>query len=146
MYDISKGFGSIYYIEMDGTKYFMGLYESNYCRTVVPGPDAPGLDRGHGRVILAQKVAETRHKNCSWEVVKIINILDHAKFLDFSAMSFYGYMGSTVAIVSQEDAAVWFGEFDWLRMEFRGKGRILHFPRNEHCQNIYCNYVEYPTL
>ncbi len=54
-------------------------------------------------------------------------------------MAFNGYMGTTVAVTSQEDAAVWLGEFDWDAMEFVGKGRVLHFPRNDNCQKIYCN-------
>ena len=54
-------------------------------------------------------------------------------------MAFHGYMGASVAITSQEDAAVWMGSFDWEAMEFVGKGRMLHFPRNEHCQKVYCN-------
>ena len=54
-------------------------------------------------------------------------------------MAFHGYMGTSVAITSQEDAAVWMGSFDWEAMEFVGKGRVLHFPRNDHCQKVYCN-------
>ena len=54
-------------------------------------------------------------------------------------MAFNGYMGKTVAITSQEDAAVWLGEFDWEALEFVGRGRVLHFPRNDHCEKIYCN-------
>ena len=73
------------------------------------------------------------------DVVKTIEIPRKAKFLDYSAMAFNGYMGRTVAITSQEDAAVWLGEFDWDEFEFIGRGRVLHFPRNDHCEKIYCN-------
>ena len=72
-------------------------------------------------------------------MIKTINIPRKASFLDYSAMAFNGYMGKTVAITSQEDAAVWLGEFDWEALEFVGRGRVLHFPRNDHCEKIYCN-------
>lgn len=35
------------------------------------------------------------------------------------------------AITSQEDAAVWIGNFDWERMEFVDEGKVYHFPRDE---------------
>lgn len=85
------------------------------------------------------QVKEDKYRNCSWEVIKVINVPSKAKFLDYSEITFLGYMGSTVAITSQEDAAVWIGEFDWDAMEFVGRGRVLHFPRDERCQKVYCN-------
>ena len=54
--DVNKGFEGIYYFEKSGKRYFMGLCESNFCKTIV-GPDAPGLDRGNGRVVLAEMVS-----------------------------------------------------------------------------------------
>lgn len=34
---------------------------------------------------------------------------------------------------------MWMGKFDWERLEFFGKSRVLYFPRNEHCEKLYCN-------
>jgi hypothetical protein len=44
-----------------------------------------------------------------------------------------------VAITSQEDAAVWVGSFDFDAMDFSSKGKVFHFPRDEHCGKVYCN-------
>ena len=41
-----------------------------------------------------------------------------------AGITFHGYKGSKVAIISQEDAAVWVGEFDWTELEFVGKGKV----------------------
>jgi hypothetical protein len=34
---------------------------------------------------------------------------------------------------------VWLGEFDFDKMDFVGGGEYYHFPRNDHCDQIYCN-------
>ena len=41
--------------------------------------------------------------------------------------------------MSQENSAVWLGEFDFDKMDFVGGGAYYHFPRNDHCDQIYCN-------
>lgn len=41
-----------------------------------------------------------------------------------AGIAFLGGKGSRVAVVSQEDAAVWVGEFHWEELEFVGKGRV----------------------
>jgi hypothetical protein len=46
---------------------------------------------------------------------------------------------SCVAPMSQENSAVWLGEFDFDKMDFVGDGAYYHFPRNDHCDQIYCN-------
>lgn len=135
--DVNKGFEGLFAFDKGDKRYMMGLCESNYCRTI-QGEDPPGMDPGHGRVVLAEMVTN-KTGACSWEVIKVIKIPRKAFFLDYSAMAFNGFMGSTVMISSQENASVWMGNFDWNEMEFVGKGRVLHFPRDEHCGKIYCN-------
>jgi hypothetical protein len=39
----------------------------------------------------------------------------------------------------QENSAVWIGDFDFDKMDFVGNGAYYHFPRNDHCDQIYCN-------
>jgi hypothetical protein len=39
----------------------------------------------------------------------------------------------------QENSAVWLGDFDFDKMDFVGNGAYFHFPRNDHCDQIYCN-------
>ena len=34
---------------------------------------------------------------------------------------------------------MWLGEFDFDKMDFVGDGAYYHFPRNDHCDQIYCN-------
>ena len=41
-----------------------------------------------------------------------------------AGITFNGFMGAKVAVISQEDAAVWVGEFDWEALEFVGKGKV----------------------
>jgi len=134
--DENKGFEGIYYFERDGKRLFMGLCESNYCKTII-GKEPPGLDRGHGRLVVAE--LQEDDGVCEWKTQKVIDIPKKAKFLDYSAIAFHGYMGESVAITSQEDAAVWVGVFDWESLEFDGDGDVWHFPRNEHCEKLYCN-------
>jgi hypothetical protein len=47
--------------------------------------------------------------------------------------------GNRIAIVSQENATMWIGSFDWEQLEFTDEGRVFHFPRDNHCDIMYCN-------
>jgi hypothetical protein len=47
--------------------------------------------------------------------------------------------GNRIAIVSQENATLWIGEFDWEQLEFTDEGHVFHFPRDNHCDIMYCN-------
>ncbi|KAF5829168.1 hypothetical protein DUNSADRAFT_16482 [Dunaliella salina] len=134
----NKGWESIVYFDgQKGERFLMGLCESNYCKSS-SGKDAPGTERGNGRLVLSQFVeGDEETKGCHWDVLKVIHLPKEA---DYAGIAFndFGH-GKRVAVVSQEDAAVWVGEFDWTRMEFVGEGEIQHFPRNSHCDQIYCN-------
>lgn len=39
----------------------------------------------------------------------------------------------------QEDSAVWIGDFSLKNFEFLNDGEVFHFPRNDHCDMVYCN-------
>lgn len=55
----------------------------------------------------------------------MINLPEEAYFKDYSGISFNnGGHGPRVAVVSQEDAAVWVGEFNWDKLEFEGEGEV----------------------
>jgi len=138
--DANKGWEAIYYYEAGGERYLLGQCESNYCKTIV-GDDPPGLDRGHGRLILTRyaKGKPGDVDACAWEVIKEIKLPREAAFLDYSGLSFPAPFSRRAAITSQEDAAVWVGEFDWDAMEFVPGGRVYHFPRDEDCDKVYCN-------
>mmetsp|Transcript_2562 Transcript_2562/g.4346 ORF Transcript_2562/g.4346 Transcript_2562/m.4346 type:complete len:422 (+) Transcript_2562:53-1318(+) len=141
--DVNKGWESIYYYEEGGDKFLLGVCESNYCKTIL-GDDPPGLQRGNGRAVLTKHVKGDDEDSCHWEVVKEMNIPEEAYFLDYAGIAFYGgptnaQKGSRVALVSQEDSAIWVGEFDWEALEFVPGGKVFHFPRDVNCDKMYCN-------
>ncbi|KXZ48993.1 hypothetical protein GPECTOR_24g283 [Gonium pectorale] len=144
--DVNKGFESLVVFRRGGERHMLGLCESNYCKTIT-GDDPPGLQRGNGRLVWAtyRPAGRQEEEHCTWEVQKVIKLPEDAYLLDYSAISFRGDFGSDVAVVSQEDAAVWVGTFDWQEMEFvrgeedRPAGRIYHFPRTADCSKQYCN-------
>jgi len=137
----NKGWESIFYFDgKKGERFLMGLCESNYCKTST-GKDAPGTERGNGRLVLSQFVdGDEETEGCHWDVLKVIKLPKEAYFKDYAGIAFNTLgNGKRVAVVSQEDAAVWVGEFDWEKMEFVGEGEIQYFPRNSNCDQIYCN-------
>eukprot|EP00775_Hariotina_reticulata_P002900 gene2900-3188_t len=73
---------------------------------------------------------------CAWDVVKVVHIPRTADFTDYSGMAF---RGNRVAIISQENATVWVGTFDFDQLEFVDEGKVYHFPRDNHCDIIFCN-------
>ncbi|KAG2446320.1 hypothetical protein HXX76_000908 [Chlamydomonas incerta] len=144
--DVNKGFESLHVFERDGKRHMLGLCESNFCKTIL-GPDPPGLQRGNGRLVWATYHApEDQYDECIWNVEKVIVVPEDAFLLDYAAIAFKGDFGEDVAIVSQEDAAVWVGKFDWETMEFvknpipgEPAGQMYHFPRTDDCHKQYCN-------
>lgn len=140
--DTNKGWEGIHYFEKGDERYLMGLCESNFCKTII-GPNAPGLQRGNARLIwtkLSINPNKTEEDSCHWEVIKEIKLPTQAYFLDYAGIAFYPHpFGSQVAVVSQEDAAVWVGKFDWGRMEFLPGGKVYYFPRNDECHKSFCN-------
>ncbi|KAG2487158.1 hypothetical protein HYH03_014270 [Edaphochlamys debaryana] len=148
--DVNKGFESLYVFTRDGKRQMLGMCESNHCKTIL-GPDPPGLQRGHGRLVWAEYQGADptdEHDECRWNVKRVIKLPEDAFLLDYSAINFRGMFGEDVAVTSQEDAAVWIGKFDWTAMEFvhaEGAdtsgpyGQIYHFPRTADCWKMYCN-------
>jgi hypothetical protein len=76
---------------------------------------------------------------CVWKPVKTIAVPSSAFFSDYSAMALNHALGK-IAVLSQEDAAVWIGDFDVDNVDFASEeGVVYHMPRDNHCQMIYCN-------
>ena len=45
-----------------------------------------------------------------------------------------------MAILSQENASVWIGDFDIDAIDFTSDGgSVYHLPRDNHCEILYCN-------
>jgi hypothetical protein len=50
------------------------------------------------------------------------------------------------AIVSQENSAMWVGNFDFEALEFTDEGTVFNFPRDNHCDVsllLQCVFVAY---
>lgn len=138
----NKGFEAMEYIETPSGGVFVGLCEGNNCQ----GADHPG----HGELVfLVEDTAAEDFDGCLFKTVKTLPVPEVAKFLDYSAMSFYPLpidpkMGDReslgrLAIASQENAALWVGDFDVDALEFVGEGVTLHFPRDHDCNIRHCN-------
>ena len=124
----NTGVEGLSYFEQEGREYILALCEGNSCT----GGDK-GEDPGHGRIILAQY----QPGNCTWTTVKVIHVPETAFFKDYSGLAI---RGDRVAIVSQENSALWVGHFDWRTLSFdRSRPeRVFHFPRDGHCDIKYC--------
>lgn len=126
----NKGFEGVHYQQRDGEDLLMGLCEGNHCWGGERGKDA-----GNGRIVVSVSNGKSG-KECGWDVVKTVKIPRTAYFTDYSGMA---VRGDRIAIVSQENATLWIGSFDWQALEFVDEGRVFHFPRDNHCDIMYCN-------
>mmetsp|Transcript_15477 Transcript_15477/g.12759 ORF Transcript_15477/g.12759 Transcript_15477/m.12759 type:complete len:271 (-) Transcript_15477:275-1087(-) len=134
----NKGFEGGLYFSMKGERYLLGLCEGNGCES-----GKKGQDPGNGMAILTKRSVDKKGK-CVWEFVKKLTVPPEADFVDYSDMAVYNpdheASGAlTVGIVSQESSAIWIGQLDTDAWEFVGPGTVMHFPRNDNCEIIYCN-------
>lgn len=130
----NKGFEAIAYVPSnDGTQgVLLGLCEGNYC---VGG--ARGKDSGNGKIVVS--TLDSSGDECVWRPQKVIDIPAAANFQDYAGMALHTGMGK-IAILSQEDAAVYIADFDVETLSFTSEeGQIFHLPRDNHCSKIYCN-------
>ncbi|KAF6264263.1 hypothetical protein COO60DRAFT_171905 [Scenedesmus sp. NREL 46B-D3] len=128
----NKGFEGLHHHEdAHGHKYLLGLCEGNFC-----SGGAEGRTTGNGRIIVSQFNGQAGDGACGWDVVKEVPIPPAANFVDYSGMAF---RGNKAAVVSQESSAMWVGSFDFEALEFTSEGAVYHFPRDNHCDMIFCN-------
>jgi len=124
----NKGFEGILYVNGQ----LLGLCEGNHC---VGGEK--GRDRGNGRIVVSN-LHRYKDGSCVWEPSSIINIPSSADFQDYSGMAIHP--GSQkIAILSQEDAAIYVANFDVDTLSFTDEGSVYHLPRDAHCNILYCN-------
>ncbi len=85
-------------------------------------------------------------RDCLWRTIKTIPIPHSAFFTDYADLSIRP--DGRVAIVSQEDSAVWIGKLKGVQdgkldpdsVQFDHEmGQVFHFPKSNMCQTIYCN-------
>jgi hypothetical protein len=142
----NKGVEGIEYLEdTKGKGYLLAACEGNWCEG-----GRRGRDRGNGKVAVLEFVPGTPEEPCSWQVVKTLDIPPAAAFLDYSDLAFAdpGFRGEdrsegkgAVAVLSQEDAALWVGQFDYNKMEFDPEvaGAAFVLPKDGACRSIWCN-------
>jgi len=134
----NKGFEGGAYFSMKGERYLLGLCEGNGCKS-----GKEGQDPGNGMSILTKLSVDKKGK-CVWAFEKNLPVPPVANFIDYSDIAVY-YPDHdagdvlTVGIVSQESSAIWIGQLDIAAWEFVGPGKVMHFPRNDDCEIIFCN-------
>jgi hypothetical protein len=152
----TRGFtGAVGLRDAAGELYMLALCEGNACTS--------GGKVGRGRALLMRKSTETKvhRKNrdypCAWETYRELEIPSDAAFHDYSALSVSA--NGRVAITSKADSRVWLGWLShWDEEKFLfdpKKSQIvaepdnndyddlktgtLNFPRNDDCEQEYCN-------
>ena len=97
----NKGFESIQYLTTsEGAGVLLGLCEGNYCEG-----GRRGREPGNGRVVVSA-LRSAADGGCVWAPQKTLEVPASASFQDYSALAL-NYGTGKVAILSQEDAAVW---------------------------------------
>ncbi|KAI3426207.1 hypothetical protein D9Q98_008584 [Chlorella vulgaris] len=132
----NKGFESIVYLLTSSGAYLLGLCEGNYCKG-----GSEGKEPGNGRIIISQykEWSDENGGGCVWEPVKTVNVPSSAYFADYSDMA-YNYETQKLAVLSQEDSALWVGDFVADKLEFASEeGPTFYLPRDDHCRIKYCN-------
>lgn len=122
--------GAIVVTTKKGESLLVGLCEGNYCS----GGDK-GRKAGNGRLVVMRRV--DRKGECRYETVEIVKLPSEVDFEDYSAITLW--KETTVAIASQQNSAMFIGEFELDDGVKVGKGRIVDFPRNDECEIKYCN-------
>ncbi|XP_026193556.1 uncharacterized protein LOC34620013 [Cyclospora cayetanensis] len=129
-----------------GEIYLLGLCEGNFCKG-----GEKGRTPGNGRMVLMQK--ETDGQKCTWKTLKVLELPSEISFPDYSAVT---TRGNRIAIASQEGSTLWIGKINQEEvtddkgqrsvvlsspeeLEVLPGGRVLHFPRDESCEIMYCN-------
>ncbi|OEH79669.1 hypothetical protein cyc_03293 [Cyclospora cayetanensis] len=115
------------------------------------GPKGEIYLLGNGRMVLMQK--ETDGQKCTWKTLKVLELPSEISFPDYSAVT---TRGNRIAIASQEGSTLWIGKINQEEvtddkgqrsvvlsspeeLEVLPGGRVLHFPRDESCEIMYCN-------
>lgn len=110
-----KGFEGLAHVARGGRDYLLALYEGNH------GADGEkGRERGNGRIALFE-----RRKN-STPLRETIALPAKAAFEDYSGIS---VRGERVAVVSQQESALWVGRLKPDAWEFVDEGEVYAFPR-----------------
>lgn len=131
----SKGFEGAVAVhdQRDGALVILGLCEGNHCS------ETRKLDVGNGKLVAMKS------NGTVWTTLRTLDIPSSAAFRDYSAIS---VRGDKVAITSQEESQLWIGHllghvneniWDVDAMEFAPEGTVYDFPKNDHCETIYCN-------
>lgn len=122
----NKGLEGLEHITRDGKDYLLGLCEGNKCKG-----KKKGRVPGGGRI----KVLEKAGKN--WVKVQTIILPKSLKFVDYASLTLNG---NRMAVVSQENSALWVGNLEGISWAVSDDGETYQFPRNSESKKTkYCN-------
>lgn len=128
----NKGFeGAAIVKGSSGRSFLLGLCEGNHCRG-----GGKGKQSGHGRIVVMERTYN--EGKCIFKTVNIAHLPSEVDFEDYSAMALWN--GSTIGITSQQNAALFVGEFSVGEDNIEvGSGRVYDFPRTDECEIEFCN-------
>ena len=121
----NKGFEGLEHLRRGKKEYLLALCEGNKCRG-----GKQGKKPGGGRVKVLQK-----HKN-RWKKAHTIKLPKTLLFEDYASLTL---RGNRMAIVSQQNSALWVGKLKSKTWKNSGKGRIFQFPRTSKGLKPYGN-------
>jgi len=121
----NKGFEALACIHRDNRDYALALCEGNKCKN-----GSAGRRPGGGRIQIFEKKTRT------WSHVGTIKLPISVAFNDYSAMAFDG---NRLAVVSQENAKLWIGEFHDHGWDWRNAGHTYIFPYSSNGEIHYGN-------
>jgi len=121
----NKGFEGLAYIRRNSHDFLLALCEGNKCKS-----GGKGRRPGGGRIQLFEK------RKRIWSHIGTIKLPKSVAFKDYSAMAIDG---CRVAVVSQEDAMLWIGEFQEQSWNWRDEGHLYAFPHTDDSKILYGN-------
>ena len=118
----------------------LALCEGNRCLG-----GAPGREPGHGRMLAVTRgdgEGDGGGGGCRWVVDRVVGVPPDAAFSDYAGLAL---RNGWLAVLSQEDAAVFVGRFNASTLEFaphdpaRDARRVFGLPRTPSCDRTFCN-------
>jgi hypothetical protein len=121
----NKGLEGLTCVHRQDRTWLLGLCEGNRCRD-----GAEGRRPGGGRIQVFGR--GRRH----WDRTATIRLPATLPFQDFSSLA---VAGDRLAVLSQEESALWVGHLRPTSWDLADAGTVWVFPTDEEGQTVYCN-------